>query len=79
MSVCVGEEEAKARLVAAAPELLEALKDMVLWVSAFTYGQGAKAHDEATTSPRMRKAVELISKSTGGNSYRCLFIDKTDR
>lgn len=59
------ELEANARLIAAAPELLEALKDCVQWLTAFAKGTGNEIIRE---TDRYQKYVSAIRSAEGGES-----------
>lgn len=54
-----------ADLIAAAPDLLEALNEMQMWVCAFALGKGRNALEEVLKSPRMQKARAAIFKASG--------------
>lgn len=57
---CYQNAEANARLIAAAPELLEALKDLIGWVPG-----GVHFHTDAPQKA-VERASAAIAKATGG-------------
>lgn len=64
--VTLEEAEANAHLIAAAPELLEALRDMHLYCAELINERRIEAHDLARIQKILRNSHLVMTKATGG-------------